>query len=285
MTRELALERYNELPLPSTTDEHWRFTDLRGFDPESYAGQRRRGRSRWRQHARDRRGRGRRRDRRRHRDRQRAGGHHVRAAATTTSASGRSSARSDKLTAHNAAVWQHGLLVHVPAGVELEKPLYVRVGNSTPGGSLFWRLLVVAEEGSRFTLIEESRLDSTRRSSPTRTRSPRSSSSDGAKLEYVSIQNLSRETWHFATHRARVAEDAELDWVAGRLRLAQGQDHDRERPRRQGRDLARHRRLLRRRRPAPRLRHAPGARGAEHDLRLRVQGRAARQGHRRSGAG
>ena len=35
----------------------------------------------------------------------------------------------DKLTAHNAAVWQHGLLVHVPAGVELEKPLYVRVGE------------------------------------------------------------------------------------------------------------------------------------------------------------
>ena len=36
MTRELALERYNELPLPSTSDEHWRFTDLRGFDPDSY---------------------------------------------------------------------------------------------------------------------------------------------------------------------------------------------------------------------------------------------------------
>ena len=36
-----------------------------------------------------------------------------------------------------------------------------------------------------------------------------------AKLEYVSIQNLSRETWHFATHHARVERDAELDWVAG----------------------------------------------------------------------
>ena len=37
MSRAQALERYNELPLPSTSDEHWRFTDLRGFDPESYA--------------------------------------------------------------------------------------------------------------------------------------------------------------------------------------------------------------------------------------------------------
>jgi len=31
----------------------------------------------------------------------------------------------------------------------------------------------------------------------------------------VSIQNLSNETWHFATHHARVDRDAELDWVAG----------------------------------------------------------------------
>ena len=34
-----------------------------------------------------------------------------------------------------------------------------------------------------------------------------------AKLEYVSLQNLSRETWHFASHHARVERDAELDWV------------------------------------------------------------------------
>ena len=31
-----ALERYRELPLPDTTEEHWRFTDLKGFDPDSF---------------------------------------------------------------------------------------------------------------------------------------------------------------------------------------------------------------------------------------------------------
>jgi hypothetical protein len=31
-----ALARYQELPLPDTTEEHWRFTDLRGFDPEAF---------------------------------------------------------------------------------------------------------------------------------------------------------------------------------------------------------------------------------------------------------
>ena len=37
MSRAQALERYNELPLPSTSDEHWRFTDLRGFDPDAFS--------------------------------------------------------------------------------------------------------------------------------------------------------------------------------------------------------------------------------------------------------
>ena len=34
LTREQAATRFAELPLPSTSDEHWRFTNLRGFDPQ-----------------------------------------------------------------------------------------------------------------------------------------------------------------------------------------------------------------------------------------------------------
>src|SRR3990172_8692397 len=34
--RTEALERYSALPLPTTKDEHWRFTDLKGFDPDSW---------------------------------------------------------------------------------------------------------------------------------------------------------------------------------------------------------------------------------------------------------
>ena len=38
ITRTQAAKRFAELPLPSTADEHWRFTDLRGFDPAPVAG-------------------------------------------------------------------------------------------------------------------------------------------------------------------------------------------------------------------------------------------------------
>jgi len=61
----------------------------------------------------------------------------------------------DTFAAHNAALWEGGLLAHVPKGVVLEQSLSVRIANSAEGGSLFWRLPVVAEPESRFTVIEE----------------------------------------------------------------------------------------------------------------------------------
>jgi Fe-S cluster assembly protein SufD len=120
----------------------------------------------------------------------------------------------DKFTAHNAAMWEHGLLVRVPRGVQLEQPLYVRVANSVVHGTVFWRLLVVAEEGSRFSLIEEY-VSSEPGLESYVNGAVELFVEQAAKLEYVSLQNTSRATWHFATHHARVARDAELDWVAG----------------------------------------------------------------------
>jgi Fe-S cluster assembly protein SufD len=213
MSREQALERYRALPLPTTSDEHWRFTDLRGFDPEAFsvngAQAARTGASMLEI------------DAAAVAEATEGGVEIVRAPEGITFAALEDHERlgtlveaSDKLTAHNAALWKHGLLVHAPAGVELEKPLYVRTGNSTPGGAHFWRLLVVAEKGARFTLIEEHASAASDLESYSNAVSE-IFVEEGAKLEFVSIQNLSHETWHFATHRATVARDAELDWVAG----------------------------------------------------------------------
>jgi Fe-S cluster assembly protein SufD len=218
VTRAEALERYRELPLPDTTQEAWRFTSLRGFDPDAFV----------------------------------QNGHgsgtvprtgpegtmlDIDVAAMALAGEGGIEidrapdgvvfeplagherlgtlvGADDKFTAHNAASWRHGLLVRVPRGVELERPLYVRVANPGEGAALFWRLLVVAEQGSRFSLIEEYAVGAAGVAGYSNA-AVELFVEQGAKLEYVSLQNLSRETWHFATHHARVERDAELDWVAG----------------------------------------------------------------------
>jgi Fe-S cluster assembly protein SufD len=218
VSRAELLERYQALPIPNTSEEHWRFTDLKGFDPEAFG---QNGHARGQAPVMS------------------AGSLleiDVAAVATVSGAGiqierapegvlfeplaeghellGKLVGSDEKFAAHNAAEWKHGLLVRVPAGVELQQPLYVRVTNSVADAALFWRVLVVAEEGSRFSFIEEH--------ASAAPDVPGYSNSvaelfvgDGAKLEYVSIQNLSRETWHFASHRATVGRDAELDWVAG----------------------------------------------------------------------
>jgi Fe-S cluster assembly protein SufD len=212
--RAEALERYQALPFPTTKDEHWRFTDLKGFDPESFSANGAKAVARAGSML----------------EVETAALAHVSEAGIEIERApegivfeplaeghellGKLVGSDEKFAAHNAAEWKHGLLVRVPAGVELQQPLYVRVTNAVADAALFWRVLVVAEEGSRFSFIEEH--------ASAAPDLPGYSNSvaelfvgDGAKLEYVSIQNLSRETWHFASHHATVGRDAELDWVAG----------------------------------------------------------------------
>jgi Fe-S cluster assembly protein SufD len=208
MSRADALTAYEKLPLPDTTEEHWRFTDLRGFDPNAFEG---------------------------------AASAEIEtlldmdvSGYATVTAEGIEIEKApdgvtfepltddnerlyslvgwdEKFAAHNAAMWKHGLLVVVPKNVVLEKPLYVRISAT---GQTFWRLVVVAEEGARASIIEEY-------ASPSSDTQAYSNAvtelfvEPAAKLEYVSLQNLSQETWHFANHHARVERDAELDWVAG----------------------------------------------------------------------
>ena len=209
MAKAEALTAYRSLPIPDTTEEHWRFTDLKGFDPESFAGG--------------------------------TGSVEIETMLDLDVAGYASVTENgidfsdlpegvrfeplpedyehlyslvgwdEKFAAHNAAMWKHGLLVVVPKGLVLEKPLYVRIAVT---GQTFWRLVVVAEEGARASLIEEY-------ASPDPATEAYSNAvtelfvEPNAKLEYVSLQNLSTETWHFASHHARVERDAELDWVAG----------------------------------------------------------------------
>jgi Fe-S cluster assembly protein SufD len=221
VTRTELIERYEALPLPTKREEHWRFTDLSGFDPDSFA----------------------------------ANGASEIAAPDTlleletagvavVGEAGITIERApdgiifsalpedhpllyslvgsdEKFAAHNAALWRNGLLVQVPRGVVLEQPLYVRIANAVEGGALFWRLLVVAEPASCFTVIEEY-VSASPELNAYSNGAVEIVVEDGAKVEYVSLQNLSRATWHFASHHGKVGRDAELDWVAGGFGSAKG---------------------------------------------------------------
>jgi Fe-S cluster assembly protein SufD len=194
--REAARERYDVLPVPTNREEAWRFTNLRGFDPDAYELQQpelalneaEAPEGVW-------------------------FGSIARAVEEVPELVERhyGSVVSDdeKFAAGNAAAWRDGVFLHVPAGVEVEVPLRASLDVRDAGG-VHYRALIVLERGARAVFSEEF-----------------SSSAAGyvnavvelvvgdeARLEYVTTQRHHSEARQFGTHRGVVGRDAELDWVA-----------------------------------------------------------------------
>ncbi len=115
----------------------------------------------------------------------------------------------DIFTARNEARWRDGVFVYVPAGGRLAEPLRLTVAAAA-GDAVDWRALVVLEEGAEAEVWE--RYAST---------GPGLFNGvlelvvgAGANLRYVCEQDISDDGWIFATQRAELGRDANLDWVA-----------------------------------------------------------------------
>ena len=194
--RAAALERYQSLPVPTNRDEAWRYTNLRGFDPDQLE--------------------------------QQPGalllsdaelpdgvvfGNLARMVAERPELMetylGSVVSGEEKFAAGNAANWTDGVFLLVPAGVELTVPLRASIEVPAEGAAIHHRTLVVLERGARATFAEDY------------------SSivpgyvntvvelviGEGARLEYVTTQKHHAETRQFGTHRATIDRDGEVDWV------------------------------------------------------------------------
>ena len=131
----------------------------------------------------------------------------------------------DKFAALHAACWSGGLVLYVPRGVVIERPLHM-LSALSPGGVDLSHALIVLEEGAEAALLAE-----TASSDPAAAGlhcgaieihvGPR------ARLRYVNLQNWGTGVWHFAHQRALVDKDASLQWTIGALgsRLAKVNQH------------------------------------------------------------
>jgi len=194
--RTAALERYRALPVPTNRDEAWRYTNLRGFDPDQP-------------------------------EQQPAGlllsdaelpdgvvfGNLARMVAErpelVEAHLGSVVSGEEKFAAGNAANWTDGVFLLVPAGVEVTVPLRASIEVPAEGAAIYHRTLVVLERGARATFAED--YSST---------VPGYVNTvvelvigDGARLEYVTTQKHHAETRQFGTHRATIGRDGEVDWV------------------------------------------------------------------------
>jgi Fe-S cluster assembly protein SufD len=118
----------------------------------------------------------------------------------------------DPFVARNEAAWRSGVFVYVPRGQTLSKPLDLSVLAPDGDRALDWRALIVLEEGAEAEVWE--RYGSTNGGSGLFNGVVEMHVGPAARLRYVCQQELSEESWVFATQRAELERDASLEWVA-----------------------------------------------------------------------
>ncbi len=119
----------------------------------------------------------------------------------------------DPFVARNDAEWVDGVFVHVPKGVEVAEPIRIGLDLDSAGSAVYWRTLVVLEEGASAEVWEDYRSADDGTDALLNT-VVEVSVGQAARLHYVTTQDLSEKAWLFSTQRATVDRDGLLDWAA-----------------------------------------------------------------------
>jgi len=115
-----------------------------------------------------------------------------------------------KFEALNGALWTDGILFYVPEGVHLELPVRVTRWVSQAGVALFSRTLIVAERGSRVSLVDEILSEDLEKQTLV-SNAVEVFARDGAQVQYVSLQRLGKGAFYQASQRTLAQRDSKLD--------------------------------------------------------------------------
>jgi len=113
------------------------------------------------------------------------------------------------LTALNTAFIQSGVFVYIPKNVKLEKPLQITFVGGAANSAAFPRVLVVAEENSSATLIENFVAGGEERYFTDAVTEV--VLKDGAHLEHYRLQRESKKAFHVSTTSAELGRASRYD--------------------------------------------------------------------------
>lgn len=121
-----------------------------------------------------------------------------------------------KFAALNGAFWQGGVFIYVPKSVEIEEPFQMAVALEGEGAVSMPHSLIVAERFAYASLIEES-------ISPDGEGQALNNGileivvEDGAQVRYVDVQRWGNNVFNFNTKRALHRPDSVVVWESGQL--------------------------------------------------------------------
>jgi Fe-S cluster assembly protein SufD len=122
-----------------------------------------------------------------------------------------------KFAALAGSLAKAGVFIYIPRGLEVTDPLHSILW--APGDELayFSHLLVYLEEGSSLTYVHEASSPAHGEAQSLHAGIVEIHVGPAASLRFVELQSLGSNVWNFSHERANVGQDANLDWIFGAL--------------------------------------------------------------------
>lgn len=127
--------------------------------------------------------------------------------------------RSDegKFAALAAALAWNGVLLYVPRGVQVEKPLHSVLWGAGLDLAYISHLIVWVEDGAAVTYVHEAASHTEADGQSMHAGLVEIHVGAGANLRFVELQSWGEHVWNFSHERARVERDGNLDWIFGAI--------------------------------------------------------------------
>src|SRR5699024_8081012 len=121
-----------------------------------------------------------------------------------------------RLTALHAALMNGGIFIYVPKNLQIEEPLQVIFWQEDEEAALFNHVLVVAEESSSLTYVENY-LSHNEETETVANVVTEVIAHDNAKVSFGAVDNFAAGTTTYMNRRGATYRDASIDWALGQM--------------------------------------------------------------------
>ena len=141
----------------------------------------------------------------------------------------------DRFLALSSSAFQSGFFIYIPRNLMIEEPIRIVYSLKDDRTSSICRNIVIADEGSKGTIVQElyssSHISSNPKISKTKNKPQGNDANDGrqesyfevlecivkptAELEFITLQSMNSDTVCVANRKAFVEKDAKMSWYSG----------------------------------------------------------------------
>ncbi len=121
-----------------------------------------------------------------------------------------------KFAALNSALWQAGVFLYIPKDVEVEEPFQAAIVLDGEGSAIFPRTLIVGEEYANVTYIQET-VSHSKHGQALNAGVVELYAAEGAQVRHVEVQRWGEDVYNFNVNRSVGQNDSVVIWETGQL--------------------------------------------------------------------